>query len=200
MKSPKHGPPTSSTDDDSEPIAPWRAVVEPEALLQLLRAVLGWPIRAPLPDEAAATMGRPLPDVLTIDPGLWLAWCTAGLQLAAHLDLDGKPDDEGHSKLKEASDAAKRVVTALAMLRAGGNITYAATSLGTSRVGLRKVLRREGMHPWPQQPKPTTEQRLAISGLKLHPLVLAPLAERISDVETLAETLDRVRLSLANRA
>lgn len=128
-----------------------RVIVEPAAISYLLRVATSGPLRAPLPADDATAIGHPLPDALAIDPEVWVAWCIAGLHVAARLKLGQVPDDEHDSWLEVVGDAAKRALTILVMRRAGGNITHAAESLRTSRGALRKRLHRHGLHPWPRR-------------------------------------------------
>ena len=145
---------------------PHRVAITPAPILALLRAAVGSPLLAPLPDEDAATMGRPLPSSMEIDVGAWVAWSLAGLDVCARLELGRDPDeDEQTSWLEVASEAARRVVTVLAMRRAGGNISRAAAGLRTSRRALRDRLKAMGLYPWPPSPEPTPQHRLIALGL-----------------------------------
>lgn len=142
-----------------------RVAVAPAAVLVLLRAAVGSPLLAPLPDEDAGIMGRPLPDAMAIDASAWVAWCLAGLHTCERLDLRQDPDDDGTSWLDVVGEDAKRVASVLAMRRAGGNTSHAATGLRTSRRALRERLRAAGLHPWPRSRKLTLQQRLDALGL-----------------------------------
>lgn len=155
--------------------APTRVAVAPAAVLALLRAAVGSPFLAPLPDEDAGTMGDPLPDAMAIDAGAWVAWCLAGLHVFERFDVGQEPDVEAPSWLDVIGDVAKRVVTVLAMRRMSGNLSHAALGLRTSRRVLRERLKAAGLHPWPRAPEPTPQQRLDVLGF---PRVVAVLGSR----------------------
>lgn len=69
------------------PDAVHRVAVAPAPILALLRAAVGSPLLGPVPDEDAATMGRPLPSAVVIDAGAWVAWCLAGLHACERLEF-----------------------------------------------------------------------------------------------------------------
>ncbi|MEX1365264.1 MAG: helix-turn-helix domain-containing protein [Nannocystaceae bacterium] len=75
-----------------------------------------------------------------LDEEAWLAWCIAGLSL---FDRHDPPT------LRSAVAEARRVSMTMAMTRAGGNLSAAARTLGTSRKALRDNLRALSMYPWP---------------------------------------------------
>lgn len=116
----------------------WRDV-EVDAVASTLRAMLGLPPGEVAPGEEAAARRRPLPPtVRDLDAGGWIAWCLVGLVL-----LGDEPPQMAQVRVE-----AKRVVMALAMMRAGGNLSAAARSLGTSRRVLREGLTVVGLYPW----------------------------------------------------
>ena len=133
--------------DRVEPTKILRVVVEPAAIVYLLRVATVGPLRAPRADEDIAFLGGPLPDTMVIDPDMWLAWCIAGLHVSARLELGRDPNDENESWLEVVGDAAKCALTTLVMRRAGGNITHAAESLRTSRSALRRRLQQVASTP-----------------------------------------------------
>jgi len=173
--------PSNGTQQPVGETRPRRVAVAPAAVLALLRAVVGSPFLARLPDEDAGTMGRPLPNAMVIDVGAWVAWCLAGLHVCARLELGRDPDDEDEhtSWLEVAGEAAKRVVTVLAMCREGGNISHAAAGLRTSRRALRDRLKDANLYPWPRSPEPTPQQGLValrLPSLAASVLAMVPLA------------------------
>ena len=104
-----------------------------------LRVLLGLDPEEPAPGERAASAGRPLPLIVAgLDAGAWIAWCLAGLPLF----VDGLPS------LRQVKGEAGRVLVALAMLRAKGNLSQASTFIGSSRKVLRDNLRYGGLYPW----------------------------------------------------
>lgn len=166
---------------------PRRVAVATAPIVALLRAAVGSPLLASLPDEDAGTMGQPLPDVMAIDAGAWVAWCLAGLHACERLEFGKDPDgaDEHTSWPEVIGEAAKRVVTVLAMRRAGGNISHAAEALRASRRALRERLKEAGLYPWPHPPEPTPQQRLdalALPRLAAALLGMRPLAVLGSDM------------------
>lgn len=123
----------------------WRDV-EVDAVASTLRAMLGLPPGEMAPGEEAAARRRPLPArVRDLDAGGWIAWCLVGLVLFG---------DE-QTQMAQVRVEAKRVMMALAMMRAGGNLSAAARSLGTSRRVLREGLMVVGLYPW--QPNSCTQ-------------------------------------------
>lgn len=172
--SPRHMEPT--------PVPP-RVAVAPAAVLALLRAAVGSPFLAPLPDEDAGTMGDPLPDAMAIDAGAWVAWCLAGLHVFERFEAGQEPDVEAPSWLDVIGDVAKRVMAVLVMRRMSGNLSHAALGLRASWRALRERLKAAGLHPWPRAPEPTPRQRLDASGLTRVVAVLGsrPLAFDGSD-------------------
>ncbi|MCA9707830.1 MAG: hypothetical protein KDK70_18405, partial [Myxococcales bacterium] len=101
--------------------------------------MLGLDPEGPAPGERAASAGRRLPLIVAgLDAGAWIAWCLAGLPLF----VDGLPS------LRQVKAEAGRVLVALAMLRAKGNLSQASTFIGSSRKVLRDNLRYGGLYPW----------------------------------------------------
>ncbi len=107
-------------------------------VLRVLRELLGVPVHAAAPGEAAAHRGRGLPTVVeAVDSGAWIAWSLVGIQLFSG---DGLPS------IHTTTDEARRVLLALAMERTGGNITHIAAALGTSRRAVRGGLKAMGLY------------------------------------------------------
>ncbi len=117
-----------------------RRDAEPQELARILRAVLGLSPDDPAHGELAASLGRPLPQLIRrINAGAWIAWCIAGLRLF---------EDPGADPRCFRFEA-DRLVVVLAMSRSGGNISVAAHGMGISRATLRNRLRQFDLYPWP---------------------------------------------------
>lgn len=112
----------------------------PADLQHSLRAILGLPTAHPLPAEQAANLPHPLPPRVTLDVGPFIAWSLAGLRLF---------DGPRLPSLRTALLETRRIITALGMLHAAGNLTHAAKALDTSRKVLRDNLRYTDLYPWP---------------------------------------------------
>ncbi len=97
----------------------------------------------PVPDGRSSSPPGSSPALVRgLDVGGWLAWCLAGL------DVFGG----GMPTMRHAKTKARRVVAAIAMARAKGNITLASKALGISRRALRELLRATGLYPWKHPP------------------------------------------------
>jgi hypothetical protein len=146
---------------------PRRVVVVPAMVITMLRAVVGSSPLEPLPDEHAATMGRPFPDAMGIDAGAWVAWCLAGLYVCERFGLADQPDGAG-SWIDAIGETAKRLVTVLAMRRAEGSIPRAARDVRATRRALGASLRRFGLSPWAASPLAAAEVRSPVVGSDVH--------------------------------
>ncbi len=110
-------------------------------VIATLRHVMRLGPRRPVPGERAASVGRAFPPIVEdLDAAAWIAWCLTGLLVCS----------QGALTMSVAKAEAKRVVIAVAMLRADGNISAAADALRTSRKVLRENLRGAGLYPWPE--------------------------------------------------
>lgn len=113
----------------------------PEEIATILRAVLGLNPHQPHPEEISASLGRPLPQmVYDLRAGSWLAWCLVGLPLFGEAMLP---------TVKQAHLKTKRLLVALALIQAKGNITHAAKALRISRRSCRTAMKAVGLYPWP---------------------------------------------------
>lgn len=138
-----HTEPTSPPLRNSPPQAPDAEITGPRrsatAIATVLRAALGLAPDEPTSREQAATLGLVLPLSLDeLDAGAWIAWSVAGLSLFSGRALT----------VRQAQAESKRIILALAMLEADGNISIAARTIGTSRRCLREGLRTFGLYPW----------------------------------------------------
>jgi hypothetical protein len=116
-----------------------RRYVELDDVAAKLRGMLGLSPEEPAWGEAAASVRRSMPAAVHgLDAGGWIAWCLVGLVLFG----------ERFPELGTIRREAKRVGTALAMMRAGGSLSGAAVMLTTSRKVLRENLRAGGLYPW----------------------------------------------------
>lgn len=114
-----------------------RRTVVVASMRTTLRSALGCNPHRAAPGENVAFIGRELPETIDkLDVGAWIAWSLCGLELFA-----GAPPSSKH-----AASECRRIVLALAMLRAGGNISEAARLVGSSRKVLREHLRRLGLY------------------------------------------------------
>ncbi|MEX1366261.1 MAG: hypothetical protein AB1Z98_24265 [Nannocystaceae bacterium] len=89
--------------------------------------------------EWAATYRRDLPPTVpAVDVDAWIAWVVAGLPL-----FSGTVPT-----VKQAREAATRVLLVISLARAGGSLSAVARALDSSRKVLRDRMRRLGLYPW----------------------------------------------------
>lgn len=116
-----------------------------------LRSLVGLP---PSDGEDAVAARRPAPR--SVDASAWIGWALAGLYACALPSELAEDEDDGSTRqrgpwvppIRRVVAEARRVAVVVAMHRHGGNLSHAATALGTSRRALRATLKGAGLYPW----------------------------------------------------
>lgn len=103
--------------------------------------------------ESAEVTGRAAPTA--IDAAAWVGWALAGLYACAlpseHIRDTGSGSpcrDPWVPSIRVMMKEARRIAVVVAMHRHDGNLSRAATALGTSRRVLRETLKTAGLYPW----------------------------------------------------
>lgn len=131
--------------------------VRPHNLRMAMRAVLDLPRDATDPEGAGSKNAT----AVVLDVGAWLAWMEAGLALFAMDRSNAHGLSQRHGgdggtdrptptqpQLREVLMEARRVAVVQAMVRSRGNLSRAATAVGTSRRAFRGYLQELGLYPW----------------------------------------------------
>lgn len=114
-----------------------------------LRSLAGLP---PADHQGVEVGSRPVPGA--VDVVSWIAWALAGLYACALPSTGPRGEDEPGRRgpwvppVRVLMREARRVAVVVAMHRHDGNLTRAATALGTSRRVLRDTLKAAGLYPW----------------------------------------------------
>lgn len=116
-----------------------------------LRSLVGLP---PTDGEGTMVAKRSAPQA--VDATAWIAWALAGLYACALPSTNPGGEDDGEPtrrgpwapSIRTMVREARRAAVVVAMHRHGGNLTHAATALGTSRRALRDTLKTAGLYPW----------------------------------------------------